>query len=65
LRSIASSTGLKEGDNIETVCGELRNMFEHFRAMNTTKAHCITSTIAATFSKTGARPADSKRILSR
>jgi hypothetical protein len=23
--------GLKDGDNIETVCGELRNMFEYFR----------------------------------
>jgi hypothetical protein len=31
--------GLKEGDNIETVCGELRNMFEYFRAMRTTKSH--------------------------
>jgi hypothetical protein len=30
---------LKEGDNIETVCGELRNMFEYFRAMRTTKSH--------------------------
>jgi hypothetical protein len=28
-----------EGDNIETVCGELRNMFEYFRAMRTTKSH--------------------------
>jgi hypothetical protein len=31
--------GLKDGDNIETVCGELRNMFEYFRAMRTTKSH--------------------------
>jgi hypothetical protein len=31
--------GLKEGDNIETVCGELRNMFEYFRTMRTTKSH--------------------------
>ena len=31
--------GLKEGDNIENVCGELRNMFEYFRAMRTTKSH--------------------------
>jgi hypothetical protein len=31
--------GLKEGDNIETVCGELRNMFEYFRTMSTTKSH--------------------------
>jgi hypothetical protein len=31
--------GLKEGDNIETVCGELRNTFEYFRAMRTTKSH--------------------------
>jgi hypothetical protein len=30
--------GLKEGDNIETVCGELRvNMFKHFRAILTTQ----------------------------
>jgi hypothetical protein len=28
--------GLKEGDNLETVCRELRNMFEYFRAMRTT-----------------------------
>ena len=25
--------------NIETVCGELRDMFEYFRAMHTTKSH--------------------------
>ena len=31
--------GLKEGDNIETVCGELRNMLEYFRVMRTTKSH--------------------------
>jgi hypothetical protein len=31
--------GLKEGDNIETVCGELRNMLENFRTMRTTKSH--------------------------
>jgi hypothetical protein len=31
--------GLKEGDNIETVCEELRNMFQYFRAMRTTKSH--------------------------
>jgi hypothetical protein len=29
---------LKEGDNIETVCEELRNMFQYFRAMRTTKS---------------------------
>ena len=29
--------GLKEGDNFETVCDELRNMFEYFKAMRTTK----------------------------
>jgi hypothetical protein len=26
--------GLKEGDNFETVCGEMRNMFEYFRTMH-------------------------------
>jgi hypothetical protein len=26
--------GLKEGDNIETVCEELRNMFEYFKSLN-------------------------------
>ena len=31
--------GDKEGDNIETVCEELRNMFQYFRAMCTTKSH--------------------------
>jgi hypothetical protein len=31
--------GLEEGDQIETVCGKLRNMFEYFRAMRTTKSH--------------------------
>ena len=31
--------GLQEGDHIETVCGELRNMFEYFRLMRTTKSH--------------------------
>ena len=31
--------GLKEGDNIETVCEELRNMFQYFRAMRTKKSH--------------------------
>ena len=31
--------GLKGGDYIETVCGELRNMFVYFRAMRTTKSH--------------------------
>ena len=29
--------GLKEGDNVDTCCGELRNLFEYFRAMRTTK----------------------------
>jgi hypothetical protein len=31
--------GLKEGDNIETVCTQLRNMFEYFKALRTTKSH--------------------------
>ena len=31
--------GLKEGDNIETVCEKLRHMFQYFRAMRTTKSH--------------------------
>ena len=33
--------GLKEGDNIETVCEELRTMFEYFKAMRTTKSHAL------------------------
>ena len=37
--SCTYSCELKEGDNIETVCGELRNMFEYFRTMRTTKSH--------------------------
>jgi hypothetical protein len=31
--------GLKEGDNIETVCTELRNMFAYFKALRITKSH--------------------------
>jgi hypothetical protein len=31
--------GLKEGDNIETVCEELSNTFQYFRVMRTTKSH--------------------------
>jgi hypothetical protein len=31
--------GLKEGDNIETLCAELRNMFSYFKALRTTKSH--------------------------
>jgi hypothetical protein len=31
--------GLQEGDNIETVCEELRTMFQYFKAMRTTKSH--------------------------
>ena len=31
--------GFKEGDNIETVCEELRNMFQYFKVMHTTKTH--------------------------
>jgi hypothetical protein len=31
--------GLKEGDKIETVCTELRNMFSYFKALRTTKSH--------------------------
>ncbi len=31
--------GLKEGDNLETVCEELRNMIEYFKAMRTTQSH--------------------------
>ena len=57
--------GLKEGDNIETVCGEIRNMFEYFRAMRTTKSTCATSTIAAMCSTPGVRPVDSKETPSR
>ena len=30
--------GLKDCGNIETVCGELRNVFEYFKAMHTTKS---------------------------
>jgi hypothetical protein len=32
-------SGLKEGDNIETVCTELRNMFSYFKALGTNKSH--------------------------
>ena len=31
--------GLKEGDNIDTCCRELRNIFDYFRAMRNTKSH--------------------------
>jgi hypothetical protein len=30
---------LKEGDNIETVCTELRNVFSYFKALRTTTSH--------------------------
>ena len=54
--------GLKEGDNIETVCGELRNMFEYFRAMRTTKSHLCyfdyCSKVLDTWGKTGGQQGD-------
>ena len=56
--------GLKEGDNIETVCEELRTM-------NTAKQcappspTCVTSTFAGTYWPPGARQADSKETPSR
>jgi hypothetical protein len=31
--------GLKEGDSFETVCEGLRNIFEYFKAMRTSKSH--------------------------
>ncbi len=31
--------GLQEGDNIETVCEELRTMFQYFKTIRTTKSH--------------------------
>ena len=31
--------GLKEGDNIETVCTELRNIFSYFKALRTSAVH--------------------------
>jgi hypothetical protein len=36
---VITLAGLKEGDNIETVCTELRNMFSYFKALRTTKSH--------------------------
>ena len=65
--SFDNACGLKEDDNIETVCRELRNMFEYFRAIRTTKSSptCGTWTIAATSSTPGVRPVDSKEIPSR
>jgi hypothetical protein len=47
--------GLKEGDAVETVCGELRNMFEYFKAIAPPSPPCVTPTIAATCSTPGAR----------
>ena len=61
------ASGLKEGDNIETVCGELRNMFEYFRAMRTTKSHLRYfdyRTSGASLTR-GARLVASKEIRSR
>jgi hypothetical protein len=52
--------GLEQGDKIETVCGELRNMFEYFRAMPPPSPTWVTSTTAVRCSTPGARPADSK-----
>jgi hypothetical protein len=31
--------GLQEGDNVETVCEELRTMFQYFKTIRTTKSH--------------------------
>jgi hypothetical protein len=54
--------GLKEGDNIETVCEELRNMSEYFKSLRTTKAHlryfdCCRNLLAA-WGKTGGQQGD-------
>jgi hypothetical protein len=61
--------GLKEGDNIETVCTELRNMFSYFWTTSSPCAPpnltCVTSTFAGTYLTLGARPADSKETLLR
>jgi hypothetical protein len=59
--------GLKAGDNIETVCGELRNMFEYFRAMRTTKSHLryFDYRTSATSLTPGVRLVASKEIRSR
>ena len=57
--------GLKEGDNIETVCEELRNMLQYFRAMRTTKSHLRYFDYLGNVLTPGARLADSKGIRSR
>ena len=54
--------GLKDGGNIETVCGELRNMFEYFRTIHTTKSHLLyfdyCGNVLETWGKTGGQQED-------
>jgi hypothetical protein len=57
--------GLKEGDNIDTCCGELHNMFEYFRAMRTTKSHLRYIDYCGNVLDAWVRPADSKEPPSR
>jgi hypothetical protein len=54
--------GLKDCGNIEAVCGELRNMFEYFRTMRTTKSHLryfdYCGNVLETWGKTGGQQED-------
>jgi hypothetical protein len=56
-----------EGDNIETVCGELRNMFEYFRAMRTTKSHLryvdYLGNVLDAWGKTGGQQGDALEMI--
>ena len=57
--------GLKEGDNIETVCEDLRHMFQYFRVMRTTKSHLryfdYLGNVLDAWGKTGGQQGDPSR----
>ena len=59
--------GLKEGDNIETVCEELLHMFEYFRVIRTTKSHlhCLDycGTVLDTWGKTSGQQGDPLELI--
>jgi hypothetical protein len=54
--------GLKEGDNIETICTELRNMFSYFKALRTTQSHLryfdFCGSVLDAWGKTGGQQGD-------
>ena len=59
--------GLQEGDNIETVCEELRTMFQYFKVMRTTKSHLryfdFCGNVLDAWGKTGGQQGDSLEMI--